>query len=51
MVSDACFAFEKTDLRGVLHSAEDVHQMALANLHGEYANVIDTQAAIALLAG
>jgi len=51
VVSDATFAFDKTDLRGVLHPAEDVHQMALANLHGEYATVIDTQAALALLAG
>jgi len=49
VVADACFAFEKTDLRGVPHAAEEVHQMALANLHGEYATIIDTQAAIALL--
>ena len=49
VVADACFAFDKTDLRGVPHAAEAVHQMALANLHGEYATVIDTQAAVALL--
>jgi len=51
VVSDACFAFDKTDLRGVPHAAEEVHQMSLANLQGEYATVIDTQAAVALLAG
>lgn len=50
VVADACFAFGKTDLRGVDHAAEEVHQMALANLHGEYASVIDTPAALALLA-
>ena len=48
VVSDACFAFDKTDLRGVPHAAEEVHQMSLANLHGEYATVIDTAAALAL---
>lgn len=50
VVADACFAFDLTDLRGVRHAAEEVHQMALANLHGEYATVIDTAAAAALVA-
>ena len=50
VVADACFAFGKTDLRGVDHPAEEVHQMALANLQGEYATIIDTEAAAALLA-
>ena len=49
VVADACFAFELTDLRGRRHAAEEVHQMALANLHGEYATVIDTGAAVARL--
>ncbi len=40
VVSDATFAFERTDLRGTRWSAEDVHAMALSNLHGEYATVI-----------
>jgi nicotinamidase-related amidase len=48
VVSDACFAFDMTDLRGIHHPAEEVHQMALANLHGEYATIIDTTAAEAL---
>lgn len=50
VVADACFAFDKTDLRGTHHAAEEVHQMALANLHGEYATVIDSQTAAAILA-
>ncbi len=49
VVADACFAFDLADLRGVHHVAEEVHQMALANLHGEYASVINTEAAAALL--
>jgi nicotinamidase-related amidase len=40
VASDATFAFEKADYNGVMRSAEDVHAMALANLHGEYATVI-----------
>ncbi len=42
VVADACFSFEKRDFGGTLRSAEDVHLMALANLHGEYAEVLST---------
>jgi nicotinamidase-related amidase len=42
VVADACFTFEKRDFGGTLRSAEDVHLMALANLHGEYAHVLST---------
>ena len=45
VVSDGTFAFERTDLRGVRWSAEDVHAMALSNLHGEYATVINSEEA------
>jgi nicotinamidase-related amidase len=45
VVADATFAFAKADFNGVPRSAEDVHAMSLANLHGEYATVIpSTQA-------
>jgi nicotinamidase-related amidase len=40
LVSDATFTFDKTDFGGTHRSAEDVHLMALANLHGEYAEVM-----------
>ncbi len=40
VVCDGTFAFEKTDFHGIARSADDVHAMALANLHGEYATVI-----------
>lgn len=39
VVADACFAFDKQDFGGTLRGAEQVHLMALANLHGEYAEV------------
>jgi nicotinamidase-related amidase len=39
VVSDATFTFEKADFAGNARSAEEVHLMSLANLHGEYAEV------------
>jgi nicotinamidase-related amidase len=42
VVSDATFTFDKRDLSGRLFPAEDVHALALANMHGEYATVVDT---------
>ena len=46
VVADACFTFDKADFGGTLRSAEEVHLMALANLHGEYADVRMTDEAI-----
>lgn len=42
VVSDATFAFAKQDYAGQQRSAEDVHAMALSNLDGEYATIVDT---------
>jgi hypothetical protein len=39
-VADACFAFAKPDFNGLQRSAEEVHAMSLANLQGEYAQVL-----------
>ncbi|CAM3111795.1 cysteine hydrolase [Pseudomonas floridensis] len=39
---DACFTFDQADFFGTPRSAEEVHAMSLANLHGEYANVLST---------
>lgn len=50
VVADACFAYEKRDYAGVLRTADEVHAMALANLDGEYATVVETAAALTLLA-
>ena len=40
VVADATFTFDKPDFAGTYRSAEVVHLMALANLHGEYAEVM-----------
>ena len=40
LVADACWTVDTTDLTGRVWPAEDVHQLTLANLHGEYATVV-----------
>lgn len=49
VVSDATFAFARHDYAGNPRSADEVHWMALANLHGEYAQVVDTATVLAQL--
>jgi len=49
VVSDATFAFAKTDFDGRERTAEEVHAMALANLQGEYATVIPSTDALGAL--
>ena len=51
VVSDATFTFDKQDFAGTWRSAEDVHLMALANLHGEYAEVRTTEEVLGELQG
>jgi len=46
VVADACWAVEKQDLSGRLWPAADVHALSLANLHGEYAEVVDSATAL-----
>jgi nicotinamidase-related amidase len=43
VISDATATFDKLDLERKLHLAEDVHALSLANMHGEYATVVDTE--------
>lgn len=43
VVADATATFDKEDLRGRWHTAESVHALSLANLQGEYANVLSTE--------
>jgi nicotinamidase-related amidase len=50
LAADACWAVEVTDLTGRVWSAEDVHQLSLAIMHGEYANVTNSAALIAAAA-
>lgn len=40
VVNDACYTFDKTDFAGNSRSADDVHNMAMANLRDEYAEVV-----------
>lgn len=46
VAADGCYAYAQTDYHGVRRSPEDVHAMALSNLHGEYATVITAHDAI-----
>ncbi len=50
LVEDGCYTFARKDWRGRLRTAEEVHAMSLANLDGEYCQVIQTADALRLLA-
>ncbi len=47
--ADACWAVDVVDRSGKRWPAEDVHQLSLAVMHGEYAEVTATAAAIAAI--
>jgi nicotinamidase-related amidase len=49
LAEDACFTFARLDWVGRLWTAEQVHALSLANLHGEYCTVLTTQQALARL--
>ena len=49
VVSDATAAFDRLGPDGVLRSAEQIHAIALSDLHGEFATVVNTAAVIAAL--
>lgn len=42
LAEDACFTFARPDWTGRLWTADDVHALSLANLHGEYCTVATT---------
>lgn len=46
LVEDACFTFPRPDWNGRPRTAEEVHAMSLANLNGEYCEVITTAEAL-----
>jgi nicotinamidase-related amidase len=46
VVADACWAVDKRDLGGRLWPAADVHALSLANMQGEYAEVVDCAMAL-----
>jgi nicotinamidase-related amidase len=49
VVSDATATFDRVGPDGVPYRAEDVHAMALSDLHGEFATVVDTAGVLATL--
>jgi len=42
LAADACYTFPRLDWNGQLWSAEQVHALSLANLHGEYCTMANT---------
>jgi nicotinamidase-related amidase len=46
LVRDATWTFDRVGPDGDQHSAEDVHAMTLANLHGEFARIVSAAEAI-----
>ncbi len=46
VVGDATATFDRVGPDGVEHLAEKIHQVALSDLHGEFATVVDTAAVI-----
>ena len=50
LVSDATATFDRVGPDGVRHSAEQIHAIALSDLHEEFATVVDTSTALAMAA-
>jgi nicotinamidase-related amidase len=46
LVEDGCFTFGRADWNGRFWSAEEVHAISLANLHGEYCTVVTAEEAL-----
>jgi nicotinamidase-related amidase len=42
LAADGCYTFARLDWNGRLWSADEVHALSLANLHGEYCTVVQT---------
>jgi len=49
VVSDGTATFDRVGPDGVGHPAEQIHAIALSDLHGEFATVVDTGAVIAAM--
>ena len=49
VLADATAAFARTHLDGRLRPAEEVHDAALSDLHGEFAEIVDTRTVLAAL--
>jgi nicotinamidase-related amidase len=49
VVSDATATFDRVGPDGLAHRAEQVHAMALSDLHGEFATIVDTADVVAAM--
>jgi nicotinamidase-related amidase len=49
VVSDATASFDRVGPDGLEHRAEQIHAIALSDLHGEFATIVDTGAVVAAL--
>jgi len=49
VVENACYTFAKRDYYGMDRSADEVHAMSLANLHGEYATVVSCERLLGMI--
>lgn len=49
VVSDATATFDRVGPDGAAHPAEQIHAIALSDLHGEFATVVDTATVLAAL--
>jgi len=47
LAADGCATFDRTGPDGVTYPAEQIHAISLANLHGEFAQVVSTDDLIA----
>ncbi|MBA4709272.1 cysteine hydrolase family protein [Aquitalea aquatica] len=50
LVEDACFTFGRADWSGRWRTASELHDMSLANLHGEYCQVVKAATMLAAAA-
>ncbi|MDQ6694415.1 MAG: cysteine hydrolase [Chloroflexota bacterium] len=50
VVSDGTATFERTSYTGRHYTAEEMHESALASLHGEFATIVDTGSLLEALA-
>lgn len=49
-IGDAVWAYDHTGVNGAVISAEEIHAVSMANLHGEFATVLTTELVISRIA-
>ena len=51
VVSDATATFDRLGPDGLLYPAEQIHAIALSDLHGEFATIVDTEGVLSVVGG